>query len=370
MLAVTGFALVVMTLFSVAFIALLQQLMHWVDWDIEDTVTWPWRHELAYTAFFALSSAVILSLVNILDEPRVGLTMTNCVLLILSTYNNVILTLRNKIIATAWTLVLVSTYFRVLSWPLILLFVGYISLLWVEQRWFMPFDAHPTATVLVQFYLGVGYWLLAGGTGTDARTLPVMLISFALSAVTCYIFTVLLHNDHVRSLDSAKNARTDGLTGARNWMSFRDDTGTWFDAGTPFLVIAFDIDHFKQINDTHGHLVGNHVLTGFCSSLQAMLSVQEPSARLYRTGGEEFMVVVPELDAIGGRQLAERCQAVIRELQVLDDNGQPVNVTASIGISATTAADERANAVYRRADSQLYRAKQNGRDRIVSDDES
>ncbi|WKF84293.1 GGDEF domain-containing protein [Lacticaseibacillus pantheris] len=368
MVAITGFAWVVMTLFSVAFIALLQQLMHWVDWDVEDTVTWPWRHELAYTAFFALSSAVILSLVNILSEPLVGLTMTNCVLLILSTYNNVILTLRNKVVATAWTLALVSIYSPGFSWPLVVLFTGYVFLLWAEQRWFLPFDAHPTVTVLVQFYLGVGYWLLADNVGMDTRTLPVMLISFALSTVTCYVFTVLLHNDHVRSLDSAKNARTDGLTGARNWMSFRDDTGTWFDGGTPFLVIAFDIDHFKRINDTYGHLVGNHVLTGFCGSLQATLSAVEPAARLYRTGGEEFMVVVPDMDATAGRQLAKRCQKTIRELQVLDDDGQPIHVTASIGISATTAADERANAVYRRADSLLYRAKQGGRNRIVGDD--
>jgi diguanylate cyclase (GGDEF)-like protein len=94
----------------------------------------------------------------------------------------------------------------------------------------------------------------------------------------------------------------------------------------------------------------------------------EPAARLYRTGGEEFMVVVPDMDATAGRQLAKRCQKTIRELQVLDDDGQPVHVTASIGISATTAADERANAVYRRADSLLYRAKQGGRNRIVGDD--
>ncbi|KRM87405.1 GGDEF domain-containing protein [Lacticaseibacillus thailandensis] len=365
MLAVTGFTWVVMTFFSVAFIALLQQLMHWIDWDVEETVTWPWRHELAYTAFLAVTTTVILSMVDVLPLHTVGLILTNCVLLIMTTYNNVIMTLRNKLLATGWTFALISVHFGTISWTVTLLFIGYALLLWLEQLRFVPFDTHPVVTILVQVYLGAGFWVLADPTYRLQGNLLVLLVSFGLSVVACYVFTVLLHNDHVSSMDSARNARTDGLTGARNWMSFRDDTLQLFQSGTPYVIIALDIDHFKQINDTYGHLVGNRTLVSFSSTMQMLLSDVDARARLYRTGGEEFMVVLPETTLATARGLAERCQFAIRQLQIRTDDGQVVRITASLGISATVPGDERANAVFRRADGQLYRAKQGGRDRIV-----
>jgi diguanylate cyclase (GGDEF) domain len=117
-------------------------------------------------------------------------------------------------------------------------------------------------------------------------------------------------------------------------------------------VIMFDMDRFKAINDTHGHPAGDHVLQAVAQRCIELLRKDECVSRW---GGEEFLVVVPDIDAAGLQQLAERLRHAIAELVV-----EPVpQVTASFGVALIEAADSIPN-LLQQVDQALYRAKQQG----------
>jgi diguanylate cyclase (GGDEF)-like protein len=129
-------------------------------------------------------------------------------------------------------------------------------------------------------------------------------------------------------------------------------------AGRPFSIVLFDLDHFKQINDTYGHMTGDAVLRGVCDATAALL---RRSDVLARWGGEEFIVVAPETDAAGALHAAERLRQGIEALS--EDPESPLaglQVTASFGV-ATFDGDEDTDSVFERADRALYRAKSEGR---------
>lgn len=129
------------------------------------------------------------------------------------------------------------------------------------------------------------------------------------------------------------------------------------DAHAAAGVIMFDLDHFKMINDTHGHPVGDLVLQVVAKRCRAVL---RENACVSRWGGEEFMVIVPDLDAAGTQQAAERLRSAIALTPIL-----PVRrVTASFGITLMRADDKLAY-VLQRVDQALYQAKQQGGDSIV-----
>jgi diguanylate cyclase (GGDEF) domain len=122
-------------------------------------------------------------------------------------------------------------------------------------------------------------------------------------------------------------------------------------------VIMFDMDHFKAINDAHGHPVGDRVLQGVAQRCKELLRKDECLARW---GGEEFLVVVPDVDASGLQQLAERLRSAIADLSI-----EPVpQVTASVGIALIRNDDNLAN-LLQRVDQALYRAKQQGGNGVV-----
>ncbi|MFP5259138.1 MAG: diguanylate cyclase, partial [Acidobacteriota bacterium] len=125
--------------------------------------------------------------------------------------------------------------------------------------------------------------------------------------------------------------------------------------GTPFAVVMLDIDHFKNINDSHGHDVGDRVLIELAARLGGGLRQVD---RLARYGGEEFVVVAPGIDAQGGLELAERLRRAVAETPFAGAGP----VTASFGVAGYRA-KERPEAMLKRADEALYRAKAGGRNR-------
>jgi diguanylate cyclase len=128
-------------------------------------------------------------------------------------------------------------------------------------------------------------------------------------------------------------------------------------------VVCLDIDHFKQVNDRFGHQTGDVVLTQVA---QALRSQVRPTDMLARTGGEEFVVLVHDEPATGLLMLAERLRtAVARAVRTPD--GQPVHI--SLGVARCTATDAQAENVLSRADAALYRAKQQGRNRVEASPE-
>lgn len=125
-------------------------------------------------------------------------------------------------------------------------------------------------------------------------------------------------------------------------------------------VVVLDVDHFKQINDNHGHPVGDDVLVRVVRSCESVL---RPADRLGRTGGEEFLIVLPDTSLEIGLQVAERLRACVAAVP-LADLGVDVQLSVSLGVAQLDPPQDTAEHLVRRADAALYRAKRNGRDRV------
>ncbi|HEX7932945.1 MAG TPA: GGDEF domain-containing protein [Paraburkholderia sp.] len=134
-------------------------------------------------------------------------------------------------------------------------------------------------------------------------------------------------------------------------------------------MILCDIDHFKSINDTYGHLCGDAVLRS-CSALLHRLVRQQVDC-VVRYGGEEFLLLLPQTDRMGAVNLAERLRQAFAETSI-EWSGQSIAVTASFGVLAVDLAGGNSEvteeAIIAAADSLLYRAKTKGRNNIQSDD--
>lgn len=163
----------------------------------------------------------------------------------------------------------------------------------------------------------------------------------------------------------AEQARRDALTGAYNRRHLVEQLdyhcGVFERTGQPFSVVMIDIDHFKRINDTHGHDVGDVVLKGVTRVMSGSLREIDVFGRW---GGEEFLCILAHTPADEALRCAERLRTHLRAA-CLDETNPDLQVTASLGL-ATVCVGERGDAVVKRCDLALYRAKAQGRDRVVS----
>ncbi|MDY0265970.1 MAG: GGDEF domain-containing protein, partial [Sulfurospirillum cavolei] len=131
--------------------------------------------------------------------------------------------------------------------------------------------------------------------------------------------------------------------------------------GSFFSVLMIDIDRFKTINDTCGHEVGDHVLE---VTAQLMRQSVRTSDMLGRWGGEEFLLILPQTDLAGACVIAEQMRANVKH-HTFDHYAN--TVTMSLGV-ATYRSGDTPNTILKRADTALYRAKNNGRDRVEHED--
>lgn len=167
-----------------------------------------------------------------------------------------------------------------------------------------------------------------------------------------------------------RKTRCDPLTGVMNRFAmdedFPDELARSKRYGRKFGVIMTDIDHFKRINDTHGHSVGDEALKYFVKMLRQCLREVDV---IYRYGGEEFVILLPETDPQGTMIVAERLRQMVAS-QVMkhrEDPSRQVRLTASFGVAVFREEEVSAFALVERADQALYRAKKNGRNRVESE---
>jgi two-component system, cell cycle response regulator len=168
---------------------------------------------------------------------------------------------------------------------------------------------------------------------------------------------------------SLEMAITDQLTGLHNRRYMSRHLDTLIESAhrleKPLAFLIFDIDHFKSVNDSHGHDIGEEVLREFAGRISANVRGIDLACRY---GGEEFVVVMPDTDISFACQVAERLRKSVETTPfVISRAPHKLGITISIGIASSEGGTDTADALLHRADQALYRAKRDGRNRVVAD---
>lgn len=170
----------------------------------------------------------------------------------------------------------------------------------------------------------------------------------------------------ISELELRQRATVDVLTGALSRRAFKDEgrrsTALAVRHNQALACLGLDLDHFKSINDRFGHAAGDRVLT---EAIRACVALLRQSDLIGRLGGEEFAVLLPLTDRASAIEVAEKLRQAIAAL-VFDFDGQPVQVTASFGVAVLDSTTPDIDSLLERADSALYGAKQQGRNRVVA----
>jgi diguanylate cyclase (GGDEF)-like protein len=212
-------------------------------------------------------------------------------------------------------------------------------------------------------YLGYQQYELFWVISNYAFISPVLAVVFMLA-------TLVLGRWREREAAALHLTLTDMLTAVHNRRSIMalldKEVARTRRYGPPLAVVLLDLDHFKRINDTWGHDVGDRVLRESARALKA--SIRQCDS-LGRYGGEEFLLLLQDTTAEGALVLAERCREALAALQLKADNGEPVPVSASFGVVCNEGNLElESRQLIHAADEALYRAKQRGRNRVESGD--
>ena len=257
----------------------------------------------------------------------------------------------------------------VFTLTLALLLSIHVGLLLRRSSGFAPrFTAGVLALqVLVLLFRGVStFWLDSADTHRFAPSTAqsVYLAAYSLSVLFVSVGVLLMASERLRA-ELEHLANHDGLTGALTRRALLDacthEFGRWQRYGHGFALLMLDVDHFKQINDQHGHAAGDRVLVQVVASLGHALRTVD---RLGRYGGEEFLVLLPETSVEGARLAAERMRLAVAGRAAA--HGLPA-CTISAGVASVQPGDTALDAVLARADAALYRAKRQGRNRVAVD---
>jgi diguanylate cyclase (GGDEF)-like protein len=160
-------------------------------------------------------------------------------------------------------------------------------------------------------------------------------------------------------------ASTDDLTNIMNRriydIEFRREFANAKRYGRDLSLISIDLDHFKEVNDQHGHFFGDLVLKMFTTEVSSLLRAGDIFSRW---GGDEFCILLPQTNVENAMRVAEKIRAVVKNISVKTDTKQ-ISFTVSLGVAGYRSEDEDASEILERADRALYEAKESGRDRSV-----
>ena len=187
----------------------------------------------------------------------------------------------------------------------------------------------------------------------------------ALALVVALPLVIVLQRS-LRHASLAAAARTDAKTGLLNAGAWQREAAVEVTraapAQTPLAVAIADIDHFKAVNDTHGHLAGDAVLAAVSAAMRDLLRDCDLCGRF---GGEEFALLLPRTTAAQALEIIERIRQGISQLAIPRDGAAAIRVTISIGVAVPSQARRTLDDLLAAADHALYRAKRSGRDRVV-----
>ncbi|WP_164848054.1 GGDEF domain-containing protein [Lacticaseibacillus hulanensis] len=200
---------------------------------------------------------------------------------------------------------------------------------------------------------------------------PWQIGTLALTVIIMGSIHNLLVNRRARELRLRKEGQVDDLTKLNNFRMFDADLHDAFirmaAAQKHISLFTFDIDHFKRINDKYGHLVGNAVLTAVSARLNELVETTGYPAKTYRTGGEEFSIIVFGVDDDLNRaaRFARMLKTEMAKLHFTTNDGAEFGITISLGQDHTLDDDQNYLDVYNRADKHLYNSKNHGRNTIT-----
>ena len=200
----------------------------------------------------------------------------------------------------------------------------------------------------------------------------VLVTCSAVLSPLCVLLAVLLATPLLRSLQHAqlaRDARTDRKTGLLNAAAWQDAAGAEITravrARLPLPMVLLDVDHFKPVNDTHGHLAGDQVLRAVASIITSQLRDYDIAGRY---GGEEFAVLLPHTQPGQARRIAERLRTAVAagDLTASAGDGPParIRVTVSAGVASLADGGPGLPDLIAAADAALYDAKAAGRNRV------
>ncbi len=230
-----------------------------------------------------------------------------------------------------------------------LLLMGLLSATALQFLFKVYFSVTFGAGADAQSYLGSAYALISQSLSA------VLVVSIGLTLLAVLVFEIM---------DEAKaRSETDPLSALYNRRGFNERVARILARPVvtyPHCLIVCDIDHFKRVNDTHGHQVGDQVISAFGAML---IDRTPPEAICGRLGGEEFAIFLPRADEATGSLFAQGLRSEFASLSIpgIPEHQQ---LTASFGVCALTDANELFTDVMRRADAALYSAKKSGRNRV------
>lgn len=245
-------------------------------------------------------------------------------------------------------------------------------MLWRIQRPGMRQFHRTTAIVLFSFAafltLRLGYAIVSPALTTSFVQDPFQIVAFLAAMIFGFCITmamaVMLFRE--KQLELELQARRDPLTGMNNRLSLQEFAGiqmaTALRDDAPLAVILFDLDHFKLINDQHGHQAGDQALKAVADCVQ---SVMRGSDTAFRVGGEEFLVLLPGASASHAAAVAERFRAALAQTEIALEQAT-LHLTASFGVVEWKPGRESWDELVRRADQALYQAKHGGRDQVIA----
>ncbi|WP_412989365.1 GGDEF domain-containing protein [Pediococcus siamensis] len=247
-----------------------------------------------------------------------------------------------------------------------------VAMMVIIRRYQKRITRHLVANAIVFAVLALDFWLtlphwMDGIMVNGVIDEEAILMFFLMSIFTWRQHRVMVKNDQI-----SHSANYDTMTNTKNYAAYQEDIFTAVGVARtnqqPLALAVFDIDRFKQINDKYGHLAGNIVLTGISDLVKQTLRQYSNDYQLYRTGGEEFVIIFPNSTTEEIIPVLIHCWRTVREHR-FDYNTDVIKVTISIGMTGLKSDDDSIDTIYKRADDSLYDSKRHGRDTITVDGE-
>ncbi|MGX7420203.1 GGDEF domain-containing protein [Carnobacterium gallinarum] len=251
----------------------------------------------------------------------------------------------------------------------VLVFVVFLMMIIIAKK---LSNGNNLRTLIFSFLAAIPIWIFIYSSnldGTHIFAFNYMLedyLNFIVIGSITYLSATYLYHLNTIFFKTVTDSLTDELTKARNFKDFNLTYLAEFEEakaqGEPLNLALFDIDHFKTVNDTYGHLAGNYVLVELTDVLRRMESLNYGNV-LFRTGGEEFALLLQGRSSTESMEILEEVRENVEKHFFYYESKQ-INITISIGLATYLVTDSDVKELYVRADEALYRSKENGRNRV------